>query len=132
MALHMNSVTVDALDPAAQARFWVEALGWHLVHSADDGSAAVIAPARNREEGGRAFPVMFWRVGEPKPSGKNRWHFDVAPDDQATEVARLEALGARRVDIGQDRDGPVDWVVMADPEGNEFCVLQSLPGDPAG
>jgi predicted enzyme related to lactoylglutathione lyase len=128
MGLHMNSVTVDSLDPAAQARFWVEALGWHLVHSADDGSAAVIAPAATREEGGKAFPVMFWRVQEGKSAGKNRWHFDLAPDDQGTEVARLEALGARRVDIGQGADEHVDWVVMADPEGNEFCVLTSLPG----
>lgn len=55
---------------------------------------------------------------------KNRWHFDLAPDDQQAEVARLEALGARRADIGQ---GDARWVVMADVEGNEFCVLHSLP-----
>jgi len=51
---------------------------------------------------------------------KNRWHFDLAPDDQAAEVARLEGLGARRADIGQ---GEVSWVVMEDVEGNHFCVL---------
>jgi predicted enzyme related to lactoylglutathione lyase len=125
MALHVNSVTVEALDPAAQARFWTEALGWFVVNEgADDhGAWAVIAPARSREEGGLAYPVMFWRVTERK-TVKNRWHLDLAPDDQDAEVARLEGLGARRVDIGQ---GGVDWVVMADPEGNEFCVLTSLP-----
>jgi hypothetical protein len=53
-------------------------------------------------------------------SGKNRLHIDLNPDDQGAEVARLEALGASRLDIGQ---GEVSWVVMADPEGNEFCVL---------
>ena len=58
-------------------------------------------------------------------AGKNRVHFDLCPNDQAAEVRRLEALGARRVDIGQI---DVPWVVMADPEGNEFCVLRSLPG----
>jgi hypothetical protein len=58
---------------------------------------------------------------------KNRVHLDLRPDDQAAEVARLEALGASRVDIGQ---GEVSWVVMADPEGNEFCVLAPLPEEP--
>jgi predicted enzyme related to lactoylglutathione lyase len=127
MALHVSSVTVEALDPTAQARFWTEALGWHLVDEGQDdhGAWAVMAPARSREEGGRAYPVMFWRVEERK-TVKNRWHFDLAPDDQEAEVSRLEALGARRVDIGQ---GGVGWVVMADPEGNEFCVLQSRPAD---
>lgn len=62
---------------------------------------------------------MFTRVPDGK-STKNRLHFDLNPVDQAAEVTRLSALGARRVDIGQ-RDVP--WVVLADPEGNEFCVL---------
>lgn len=122
----MSSVTVEALDPSAQARFWTAALRWHLVDQGEDshGAWALIAPARSREEGGLAYPVMFWRVEAPKGL-KNRWHFDLAPDDQALEVARLESLGARRADIGQ---GEVGWVVMTDPEGNEFCVLKSLPG----
>ncbi|MCA1572263.1 MAG: hypothetical protein LC798_18535 [Chloroflexi bacterium] len=57
---------------------------------------------------------------------KNRWHFGLAPDDEAAEVARLEGLGARRADIGQ---GEVSWVVMKDVERNHFCVLKSLPND---
>ena len=65
--------------------------------------------------GCRAMPA--WRSSSQV---KNRLHFDLAPDDQAGEVARLLALGARRIDIGQ---GTVPWVVLADPEGNEFCVL---------
>ena len=64
-------------------------------------------------------------VAEPKV-GENRLHLDLRPVDQAAEVARLEQLGARRVDIGQ---GDVTWVVMADPDGNEFCVLRALTAE---
>ena len=65
---------------------------------------------------------MFLKVPEAK-AVKNRLHLDLRPKDQAAEVARLEALGARRVNVGQ---GPVSWVVMADPDGNEFDVLRPL------
>jgi hypothetical protein len=64
---------------------------------------------------------LFLAVDEPEES-KNRLHIDLRPDDQAAEVDRLIALGASHVDVGQ---GDVPWVVLADPEGNEFCVLQS-------
>jgi hypothetical protein len=70
--------------------------------------------------------LVFVPVPEGK-SVKNRLHIDLAPPedgDQAAEVRRLEALGARQVDVGQDRD-KVSWVVLADPEGNEFCVLSA-------
>ena len=60
---------------------------------------------------------------QDKKLGKNRVHFDLRPDDQQAEVRRLEPLGATRIDIGQ---ADVTWVVMADPEGNEFCVSRSL------
>ena len=69
------------------------------------------------------YPILFNRNDDAKTT-KNRWHFDLAPTDQAAEVARLEGLGARRADIGQ---GDVPWIVMADPEGNEFCIL--APGE---
>gem|GEM_PF-1647219 len=65
--------------------------------------------------------ILFLPVDEPKPA-KNRLHIDLRPDDQAAEVERLIALGAKRVDIGQ---GDASWVVLADPEGNEFCVLSN-------
>ncbi len=58
---------------------------------------------------------------------KNRLHLDLRPKDQAAEVARLEALGAQRVDVGQGPD--VTWVVLADPDGNEFCVLRAFRPD---
>ena len=77
-------------------------------------------------EDGVAADILFLRVPEPK-SVKNRLHLDLRPDDQAAEVARFEAMGARRVDVGQPDD--VTWVVLADPEDNEFCILRALTAD---
>lgn len=71
-----------------------------------------------------ATAVLFQRNLDAK-TAESCWHFDLVPDDQAAEVQRLEALGAHRVDIGQ---GDVGWVVMADPEGNELCVLRGFAG----
>jgi hypothetical protein len=67
--------------------------------------------------------LLFLRVPEGK-AAKNRLHLDLRPEDQAAEVTRLEELGARRADVGQGSE--VSWVVMADPDGNEFCVLGAL------
>jgi hypothetical protein len=109
------AIVVDAADPAAQARFWAEAAGWPLA-----GSSATTAWLR--APSGTGPFVEFVRVDEPKRV-KNRLHLDVAPhtgDDHAAEVARLRALGATPADVGQ---GEVTWVVLADPEGNELCVL---------
>ncbi|HJP71162.1 MAG TPA: VOC family protein [Candidatus Limnocylindria bacterium] len=119
MTIAINSLTVDSHDPRAVARFWSAVLDWPVLHESDD--QVLIAPFEERHPG--VFPVLFLKNPDDKRV-KNRWHFDLAPADQAAEVARLEALGARRADIGQ---GGVDWVVMADVEGNEFCVLRSLP-----
>ena len=95
--------------------FWSEALGWPLVWDQDE-EAAIQSP-----HGG---PKITWS-GPPvrAKTSKNRMHLDVAPPadgDQQAEVERLVTLGAKRIDIGQ---GDVSWVVMADPDGNEFCVL---------
>lgn len=98
----------------AVGEFWGTALGWPLVW--DEGEETAI----QHPHGGTK---IAWGGSPLDPKlGKNRLHFDLAPvdGDQAGEVARLEALGARRIDIGQ---GDVDWVVMADPDGGEFCVL---------
>jgi hypothetical protein len=65
-------------------------------------------------------PLLFLEVPEAK-AGKNRLHLDLSPDDQAAEVERIRDLGAMPVSVGQS--GDEDWVVLADPEGNEFCVL---------
>ena len=119
MSVAINSLTVDCHDPRAVARFWSAALDWPILVDTDD--EVMIAPFEERHPG--VYPILFLRNPDEKRV-KNRWHFDLAPDDQAAEVARLEGLGARRADIGQ---GDVEWVVMADVEGNEFCVLKSLP-----
>jgi catechol 2,3-dioxygenase-like lactoylglutathione lyase family enzyme len=128
MSVRWYTTVVDCQDIAAQSRFWTEALDWRIVHAGDDEVLAV--PAIALTEVGAGLPVeargpglLFIKVPDGK-TVKNRLHFDLAPreaDDQAAEVARLEALGATRVDVGQAADSR--WVVLADPEGNEFCVL---------
>ncbi|MEU6773626.1 VOC family protein [Streptomyces sp. NPDC046759] len=112
MAMEWEQVVVDAADPPALGRWWAEALGWVVVHDAADEFE--IRPAPDRLPG-----LLFVPVPEGK-TVKNRLHLDFRPDDQAAEVARLLALGARHADVGQ---GGQRWVVLADPEGNEFCVL---------
>ncbi|GAB3388380.1 VOC family protein [Humibacter soli] len=112
MALQWEQVIVHALDPVALGRWWAEALGWVVVYSDDDEYEI-------RAEPDRLPAIEFVRIDEPKKA-KSRLHLDFRPDDQQAEVARLIELGAQRVDIGQ---GEQSWVVMADPEGNEFCVL---------
>ncbi len=121
MPISVNALVVDSKDPAGLARFWSQALDWQIVYESDD--EILVTPSQEREPG--VFPLLFGANSDVK-GAKNRWHFDLTPSDQAAEVVRLEGLGATRIDIGQ---GDVSWVVMADPEGNEFCVLKSLPPD---
>ena len=123
MTVAINSLTVDCHEPRTVARFWAAALEWPILFDSEDD--VMIAPFEERRPG--IFPVLFARNPDEK-GVKNRWHFDLTPDDQDAEVARLEGLGATRADIGQ---GDVPWVVMADVEGNEFCVLTSLPKEAA-
>jgi hypothetical protein len=128
MALRMQCICVDAHDPDALARFWADALGWRRTY--DSADEVVLEPAAGSREDGVVPDLVFLRVPDDK-AVKNRLHYDLRPDaDQAGEVARLVALGARRTDIGQ---GDPTWVVLADPEGNEFCVLRILtPEELAG
>jgi predicted enzyme related to lactoylglutathione lyase len=112
---------IDTGDPARLAAFWQAALGWRKTHERDD--EVVLEPPAGSPEDGVVPDLLFLRVPEEK-AGKNRLHLDLRPADQAAEVARLEALGARRSDVGQGPD--VSWVVMADPDGNEFCILRPL------
>lgn len=128
MALRWYSTVIDCEDPAAQARWWAEALGWKIGYeSADEVS---LVPGHVTEE---VLATTPWEqmgpglVFVPVPEGKtvkNRLHFDLAPhisDDRDGEIARLVAMGATHVDVGQTAG--VTWDVLADPEGNEFCVL---------
>jgi predicted enzyme related to lactoylglutathione lyase len=118
MPLRWKSTCIDAADPPGLAQWWADLLGWRITEADDDGDEVVIAPTDDDAAGSR---MLFGRVPEGK-TVKNRLHFDLTPDDQDAEVARAESLGARRVDIGQ---GSPSWVVLADPEGNEFCILRS-------
>jgi hypothetical protein len=124
VVLRIQSLSVDAADPRALATFWEAALGWRRTFEDDD--EVVLEPPDDGTAGGAAADLLFLAVRDERVV-KNRLHLDLRPEDQAAEVARLEALGARRVDIGQGPD--VTWVVLADPEGNEFCVLRALRPD---
>jgi predicted enzyme related to lactoylglutathione lyase len=109
----LGSITCDG--SRAVGLFWSEALGWPLVWDQDE-ETAIRAPDGSG-------PFITWGPPVPSKSTKNRLHLDLAPPehgDQGAEVDRLVSLGAIRTDIGQ---GDVSWVVMADPDGNEFCVL---------
>lgn len=114
MSLEWEQTTVAARDPVALGNWWREALGWVVVD--DDADAFEIRPAPDRLPG-----LLFVRVPEQKTI-KNRLHLDFRPDDRDAEVERLRRLGATPADVGQ---GEQSWIVLADPEGNEFCVLGS-------
>jgi hypothetical protein len=116
MGSRFTELIVDAADPRRLAEFWVAVLGWQVTAS-DEGGVEIAGPPRTGPS------LVFVPVPEPKTI-KNRLHVDVNPAgcDQEQEVERLIGLGARRVDVGQ---GEQSWVVLADPEGNEFCVLRS-------
>jgi Glyoxalase-like domain len=123
MSLRIQCVVVDCHDPDLVARFWAAALGWRRTHDTPDEVA--LEPPADSPEDGVAADLLFIRVPDPSP-GKNKLHLDLRPaDDQAAEVDRLISLGAKRVSVGQGPD--VTWVVMADPEDNEFDVLRPLP-----
>jgi hypothetical protein len=112
VSLEWEQTNIDAKDPVVLGRWWQQALRWVVVDEGPD--VFEIRPEPDRLPG-----LLFVSVPESK-AGKNRLHLDFRPDDQEREVDRLLALGATRVDIGQ---GEQPWVVLADPEGNEFCVL---------
>lgn len=119
--LRIQCLCIDTTDPARLASFWQPALGWRRTYERED--EVVLEPPAGSREDGVVPDLLFRRVPEQK-AGKNRLHLDLRPVDQDAEVARLEELGARRVNVGQGAD--VSWVVMADPEGNEFDVLRPL------
>ncbi|WP_104116696.1 VOC family protein [Arthrobacter sp. B1805] len=129
MTLRWYSTVIESTDHRVLARWWAEALGWEVMFESDD--EAVLVPPWARELGSTlAFdqvpPGLVFVLVEHEKQGKNRLHLDFAPhtsQDRAAELDRLLALGAVRVDVGQGPD--VSWDVLADPDGNEFCVLSS-------
>jgi predicted enzyme related to lactoylglutathione lyase len=117
MAARLIEIVVDSEDPGTLARFWGEVLGWPVTDE-ERGFSWISATGDYT-----ALPmIVFAPVPEAK-STKNRVHLDVGPSgvDQEAELERLLALGATRVYVGQS--DAVPWIVLADPEGNEFCLL---------
>jgi predicted enzyme related to lactoylglutathione lyase len=122
--LKIGWLTIDSKDPRALGAFWKEALDLQVAYDDEDGDEYAL---RGKGRAGTSWALFFYRVPDDKQV-KNRLHLDLIPDNDAeAEVARLEALGAGRVDIGQS---DVTWTVMADPEGNEFCVLSPRDDPP--
>ena len=117
----IQCLCIDTTDPSRLASFWQSALGWRRTYEGDN--EVVREPPAGTPEDGVAPDLLFLRVPEDK-LGKNRLLLDLRPQDQAAEVARLERLGAHRTNVGQGADA--SWVVMADPDGNEFDVLRPL------
>ncbi|MDX6744948.1 VOC family protein [Actinocorallia sp. A-T 12471] len=116
MTLSMEAVTVDSTEPGSLARWWADALDGKII--ADYGFYLAVA--------GAGAVLGFQRVGEPTP-GKNRVHLDFKAADRLAEVARLRGLGAS--EVGEHEVPGMVWTVLADPEGNQFCVSQELPAD---
>ena len=121
MTVRWQCVCVNTTDPGRLATFWEQALGWRRTYDTLDEVA--LEPPAGSPEDGVSPDLLFLKVPEEK-SVINRLHIDLRPDDQAAEVERILALGATRTNVGQAED--VSWVVMADPDGNEFCVLRAL------
>ena len=118
MTSRFSELCIDCRDPGALATFWAQVLDWRIEDDDDDDYVELVNPE------GHPPSLLFARVPEGK-TVKNRLHIDVSPRDrdQDEEVERLLGLGATRADVGQGPD--VTWVVLADPEGNEFCVLRT-------
>ena len=120
----IQCVVIDCAEPHGLARFWAAALGWRVTFSSD--AECALEPPEGSPETDVSPDLVFVRVPDEKVV-KNRLHLDLRPDDQAAHVERLLALGATRAEIGQTGEEP--WVVLADPEGNEFCVLAPRPAE---
>ncbi len=115
MTSRLATIAIDAQDIRRIAAFWCEVLGWKIIEE-DAGGISIAA------QDGSGLSIDVLHVPESKGI-KNRLHFDLRAEDATTsqELDRLLALGASRTDVGQGPD--VTWVVLADPEGNEFCLL---------
>ncbi len=113
MANRITALAIDCADPESLAEFWTQVLGWQVSERAE-GIVSI---------GDGPFTIDLVAVPEPKQL-KNRVHLDVNPTDrdQDAELDRLRSLGATQVDVGQPADA--SWYVLADPEGNEFCLLR--------
>ncbi|WP_078278206.1 VOC family protein [Mycobacteroides franklinii] len=114
VGLALEAIVIDCQDASTLGRWWSEVLKWPYAID-DNGFVSVFQPDRHP-------PLLFFMNGPEPKTVKNRLHLDFRDDDQSALVNRFLAHGAARMDIGQ---GDSPWVVLADPEGNEFCVLAS-------
>ena len=116
MTSRIAVIAIDAIEPRVVADFWCEVLGWQVTDE-DDTLVSITPPDGS-------WPTIDVVKVPEKKSVKNRLHLDLRADGNSTEdeLERLLALGARRTDVGQGPD--VTWVVLSDPEGNEFCLLR--------
>ena len=124
MSLAIEQISIDSHDPERIAKFWAEVLDYKVIYDSKTDPESDAEAEREIElapKNGSGNNILVIENHDQK-NVKNRLHFDLRPDDQAAEVERVEALGARKVDIGQ---GEQSWVVLADPEGNEFCILSA-------
>ena len=119
MTSRFSELVIDCSDPERLAAFWKEVLGYEISETDEEEGLVVLEGPE-----GSGPTLLFIKVPDEKVV-KNRLHIDVSPRDrdQAEEVERIIALGAREIDVGQGDDAT--WVVLADPEGNEFCVLRT-------
>jgi predicted enzyme related to lactoylglutathione lyase len=117
MPIRLHHIVIDAHELPSLARFWAEALGWTVLSSRE--REVVIGPSADAPVG-----LCFMPAGPTAKTVKNRMHMDLTTtaDDRDSEIERLIGLGARRVDVGQTEQA--SWDVLADPEGNEFCVVR--------
>lgn len=113
MTVRWEALTIDSREPDSLARWWAHTLGWETQDPSPEGVEV-------RSPEGNSPSLFFIRVDDPKPA-KNRLHLDLHAEDQAAAVDDLLARGATRAAVGQADDA--EWVVLRDPEGNEFCVL---------
>ncbi|MEV6559986.1 VOC family protein [Nocardia sp. NPDC051756] len=120
MAARITELVLDVADPERLAAFWCDVLGYVELDRESDGSIE-IGPA---EGFGGPQPTLILSPSDEPRNGKLRLHIDINPTDrdQDAELERLLALGAKPVDVGQGDD--VSWHALADPEGNEFCLLR--------
>jgi hypothetical protein len=116
MTSRIAQLTLDVVDVDVMSTFWSEALGYRIVP--DEGRSIELVPP---DDADGDLPTMWLQPVPQHKAGKNRCHPDLESDEPAAEVERLVALGATRADVGQT--GDEGFVVLADPEGNEFCVL---------
>lgn len=119
--LRIQCITIDCIDPKKVADFWAAALDWKITY--EDEIEVCLELLDGSPEVGRIPDILCLKNPDNKVV-KNRLHLDLRPQNQEAEVARLKILGATEIEIGQSNYDKATWVVMADPEGNEFCVLR--------